>query len=261
MTHNGGQVNLVRDGLVLDESRSHGTLPNHDGTFQQRRWAHPTGAPEARPRSPVVWQGLSPPFPKSGSLSPQFSLVLVVPGAGGMGAAFGVLTTGFYSRSIEVNLVGDGLVLDESPLPRDAAQPRRHLPAAPLGPHGARSHGPAHPPCGAPGAVLAPRGLPGPQVGHHRDGHCPGARCPGAGGGRCRGGSPLLEEETSGEERLQCHQDLGARGKLNKLLCSSLRAAVCRAARNVPAMMGFRVEQSRSTSGGNESQLEGFNAG
>ncbi|XP_078252029.1 uncharacterized protein LOC144591899 [Rhinoraja longicauda] len=46
--------------------------------------------------------------------------------------------------------------------------------------------------------------------------------------GRGRGGSPVLEEETSGEERLRSHPDLGARGKLINILCSSLRAAVSR---------------------------------
>ncbi|XP_078252035.1 class I histocompatibility antigen, F10 alpha chain-like, partial [Rhinoraja longicauda] len=33
------EVNLVRAGLVLDEIHSHGTLPNHDGTYHLRRWA------------------------------------------------------------------------------------------------------------------------------------------------------------------------------------------------------------------------------
>ncbi|XP_055486779.1 LOW QUALITY PROTEIN: class I histocompatibility antigen, F10 alpha chain-like [Leucoraja erinacea] len=56
------EVNLVRDGLVLDESRSHGTLPNHDGTFQQRRWAHVEPGDTAPLSCRVEHPGLSEPL-------------------------------------------------------------------------------------------------------------------------------------------------------------------------------------------------------
>ncbi|XP_032872269.1 IgG receptor FcRn large subunit p51-like [Amblyraja radiata] len=56
------EVNLVRDGLVLDESLSHGTLPNHDGTFQQRRWAHVEPGDTAPLSCRVEHPGLSEPL-------------------------------------------------------------------------------------------------------------------------------------------------------------------------------------------------------
>ncbi|XP_032903662.1 H-2 class I histocompatibility antigen, Q9 alpha chain-like isoform X2 [Amblyraja radiata] len=56
------EVNLVRDGLVLDESRSHGTLPNHDGTFQQGRWVHVEPGDTAPLSCRVEHPGLSEPL-------------------------------------------------------------------------------------------------------------------------------------------------------------------------------------------------------
>ncbi|XP_055486554.1 H-2 class I histocompatibility antigen, Q9 alpha chain-like [Leucoraja erinacea] len=77
------EVNLVRDGLVLDESRSHGTLPNHDGTFQQRRWVHVEPGDTAPLPCLVEHPGLSEPLEvflvhKSGSNVMTIVLVLVV---------------------------------------------------------------------------------------------------------------------------------------------------------------------------------------
>ncbi|XP_032872966.1 IgG receptor FcRn large subunit p51-like, partial [Amblyraja radiata] len=77
------EVNLVRDGLVLDESRSHETLPNHDGTFQQRRWAHVEPGDTAPLSCRVVHPGLSEPLEvvlvrKSGSNVMTIVLVLVL---------------------------------------------------------------------------------------------------------------------------------------------------------------------------------------
>ncbi|XP_032872738.1 IgG receptor FcRn large subunit p51-like, partial [Amblyraja radiata] len=56
------EVNLVRDGLVLGESRSHGTLPNHNGTFQQSRWAHVEPGDTAPLSCRVEHPGLSEPL-------------------------------------------------------------------------------------------------------------------------------------------------------------------------------------------------------
>ncbi|XP_032903477.1 BOLA class I histocompatibility antigen, alpha chain BL3-6-like [Amblyraja radiata] len=77
------EVNLVRDGLVLDESRSHGTLPNHDGTFQQSRWAHVEPGDTAPLSCRVEHPGLSEPLEvflvrKSGSNVMTIVLVLVI---------------------------------------------------------------------------------------------------------------------------------------------------------------------------------------
>nr|AGH32767.1 MHC class I antigen precursor [Raja eglanteria] len=86
------EVNLVRDGLVLDESRSHGTLPNHDGTFQQRRWADVEPGDTTPLSCRVEHPGLSEPLEvflvrKSGST--VMIIVLVVLAALALAAVVG----------------------------------------------------------------------------------------------------------------------------------------------------------------------------
>ncbi|XP_078251679.1 beta-2-microglobulin-like, partial [Rhinoraja longicauda] len=87
------EVNLVRSGLVLDETHSQGTLPNHDGTYQLRRWADVEPGDQGLLSCRVDHPGLSEPIEvvlvcESGSPAMIIALV-VVAAVMAVGAAVG----------------------------------------------------------------------------------------------------------------------------------------------------------------------------